>query len=83
MKATAFVCASGALFATWLTITYVRDVSPKDYPALGKGSVPVSAQRQAPASPSRDTAMISLEGEREAPVAARQETVTDESKLAH
>ncbi|MFD0893207.1 hypothetical protein KBB96_17440 [Luteolibacter ambystomatis] len=81
MKATAFVCASAALFAAWLTITYVRDVSPKDYPTLGKGSVPVSAQRQAPAS--RDSAMISLGEEREAPVAARQEAVADESKLAH
>ncbi|BCU76316.1 hypothetical protein [Luteolibacter sp. LG18] len=67
MKATAFVCASGALFATWLTITYVRDVSPKDYPALGKGSVPVSAQRVAPAV--HEGSLISLEETREAPVA--------------
>lgn len=81
MKATAFVCASGALFATWLTITYVRDVSPKDYPSLGKGSVPVSAQRQAPAS--RDTAMISLENEREAPVVHADAPAAEEPALAH
>lgn len=81
MKATAFVCASAALFATWLTITYVRDVPPKDYPTLGKGSVPVSAQRQAPAS--RDTAMISLEHEREAPVAHVDAPAAEEPALAH
>lgn len=80
MKATAFVCASAALFAAWLTITYVRDVSPKDYPTLGKGSVPVSAQRQAPAS--RDSAMISLDNEREQPVAHR-DTAIQEPALPH
>lgn len=67
MKATAFVCASAGLFATWLTITYVHEVSPKDYPALGRGSVPVSAQRQAPTS--RSSALFSLEEKKDAPVA--------------
>ncbi|MGC4013120.1 MAG: hypothetical protein QM755_01180 [Luteolibacter sp.] len=80
MKATAFVCASAVLFATWLTITYLRDVSPKDYPTLGKGSVPVSAQRQAPTV--HEGALISLGEEREAPV-AHTGAAADSSTLAH
>jgi hypothetical protein len=50
MKATAFVTASAVLFAGWLTVTFLREVSPKDYPTLGRGSVPVSASKK-PSSP--------------------------------
>ena len=48
MKASVFVCASALLFASWLTVTYLREVPPKDYPSLGKGSVPLSAKKEAP-----------------------------------
>jgi hypothetical protein len=58
MKASVFVCASALLFASWLGITYLRDVPPKDYPNLGKGSVPVSAKKEA--APDKE-ALISLE----------------------
>lgn len=67
MKATTFVCASAAVFASWLAVTYVREVSPKDYPSLGRGSVPVSASRTAPAK--KDAPLISLEEKEKAPVA--------------
>ena len=71
MKATAFVCASAALFAGWLTITYLREVSPKDYPTLGRGSVPVSASRK-PASPKGQG--LSLERLQDAPVVGQAES---------
>jgi hypothetical protein len=65
MKAPVFVCASAGLFASWLAVTYVRAVPSEQYPALGRGSQPLSAQREAkPAKP-----LISLQEKRTAPVA--------------
>jgi len=61
MKAPVFVCASALLFASWLAVTYLREVQPKDYPSLGRGSVPVSAKKESPA-PSKE-ALISLDAE--------------------
>jgi hypothetical protein len=66
MKASVFVCASALLFASWLTVTYLREVPPKDYPSLGRGSVPLSAKKETP--PSKEP-LISLEGEKAADVA--------------
>jgi hypothetical protein len=59
MKASVFVCASALLFASWLGVTYLREVPSKDYPNLGSGSVPVSARKESPA-PSKE-ALISLD----------------------
>jgi hypothetical protein len=70
MKATAFVSASAVLFAGWLTVTFLREVSPKDYPTLGRGSVPVSASRK-PASPKGQG--LSLEKLQDAPVVGQAE----------
>lgn len=61
MKASVFVCASALLFASWLTITYLREVPPKDYPSLGRGSVPLSAKKDLP--PNTKEPLISLESE--------------------
>jgi len=68
MKASVFVCASALLFASWLTVTYLREVPPKDYPSLGRGSVPLSARKETP--PAIKGPLISLEGERAPDVAA-------------
>lgn len=46
MKASVFVCTSALLFASWLSVTFLREVPSKDYPTLGKGSVPVSAKKE-------------------------------------
>lgn len=62
MKASVFVCASALLFASWLTVTYLREVQPKDYPSLGRGSVPLSAKREAPSVPKEP--LISMEDEK-------------------
>ena len=67
MKASVFVCASALLFASWLTVTYLREVPPKDYPSLGRGSVPLSAKKETPPTPKEP--LISLEGEKPADVA--------------
>ena len=58
MKASVFVCASALLFASWLSVTFLRPVPSKDYPNLGRGSVPVSAKKEA--TPDKE-ALISLE----------------------
>jgi len=81
MKASAFVCASAVLFATWLMVTYVHEVSPKDYPTLGRGSVPLSAQRVVPVTHS--SAMISLQEETELPVADRKTPTDQPPALSH
>ncbi len=44
MKIRFFVTGSAAFFAAWLAVTYVREVPHEDYPRLGKGSLPLSAQ---------------------------------------
>jgi hypothetical protein len=65
MKASVFVCASAGLFASWLAVTYVRAVPSEHYPALGRGSQPLSAQREAkPAKP-----LVSLQEKQAEPVA--------------
>ena len=46
MKIRFFVTGSAAFFAAWLAVTYVRDVPHEDYPRLGKGSMPLSAQAE-------------------------------------
>lgn len=53
MKIRFFVTGSAAFFAAWLAVTYVRDVPHEDYPRLGKGSMPLSAQAEpeAPETP--------------------------------
>ena len=67
MKASVFVCASALLFASWLTVTYLREVPPKDYPSLGRGSVPLSAKKETP--PAVKGPLISLKGEKTPDVA--------------
>lgn len=62
MKASVFVCASALLFASWLTVTYLREVPPKDYPSLGRGSVPLSAKKETQSG--QKEPMISLEGDK-------------------
>lgn len=59
MKIRFFVTGSAAFFAAWLAVTYVREVPHEDYPRLGKGSLPLSAQAEpeapeAPAFPVTD-----------------------------
>lgn len=44
MKIRVFVTGSAAFFAAWLALTYVREVPHENYPRLGKGSLPVSAE---------------------------------------
>lgn len=46
MKIRFFVTGSAAFFAAWLAVTYVRDVPHEEYPRLGKGSLPLSAQAE-------------------------------------
>ncbi len=60
MKASVFVCASALLFASWLSVTFLREVPSKDYPTLGKGSVPVSARKET--TPEKEP-LISLKAE--------------------
>ncbi|BCX47198.1 hypothetical protein HAHE_11060 [Haloferula helveola] len=61
MKVRLFVTGSAALLATWLGVTYVREVPQENYPQLGKGSLPLSAE----ATPEAEELepLISLEGE--------------------
>jgi len=61
MKASVFVCASALLFASWLAVTYLREVPTKDYPSLGRGSVPLSAKKES--STTEKEPLISLEAE--------------------
>ena len=70
MKASVFVCASALLFASWLTVTYLREVPPKDYPSLGRGSVPLSAKKESP--PAVKGPLISLKGEKTPDVATAE-----------
>lgn len=44
MKVRVFVTGSAAFFAAWLAVTFVREVPQENYPRLGKGSLPLSAQ---------------------------------------
>ncbi len=46
MKIRFFVTGSAAFFAAWLAVTYVREVPHEEYPRLGKGSLPLSAQAE-------------------------------------
>jgi hypothetical protein len=66
MKPTSFVCASAGLFASWLTVTYLRPVPSELYPTLGKGSVPISAKNET----SRDSSkpLLSLEEKKAQPL---------------
>ncbi|HEY8962336.1 MAG TPA: hypothetical protein VIM57_09035 [Luteolibacter sp.] len=66
MKPTSFVCASAGLFASWLTVTYLRPVPSELYPTLGKGSVPISAKNES----SRDSSkpLLSLEEKKAKPL---------------
>jgi hypothetical protein len=46
MKVRIFVTGSAALFAAWLGLTFVREVPRENYPELGRGSLPVSANAE-------------------------------------
>jgi hypothetical protein len=54
MKIRLFVSGCAAFFATWLTVTYLREVPHENYPRLGRGSLPVSAQAITPSLPDED-----------------------------
>lgn len=44
MNVKLFVTGSSAVLAVWLGVTYVREVPGENYPQLGRGSVPLTAQ---------------------------------------
>jgi hypothetical protein len=50
MKLRVFVTGSSAALLLWLGVTFVSTVPVQNYPQLGRGSVPVSAQRHHPAT---------------------------------
>ena len=66
MKPTSFVCASAGLFASWLTVTYLRPVPSELYPTLGKGSVPISAKNDTRRESSKP--LLSLEEKKAKPL---------------
>lgn len=39
-----FVSGSAVLLAVWLLMTFLREVPTEPYPALGRGSVPISTE---------------------------------------
>ena len=67
MKVRFFVTGSAAFFAAWLAVTYVREVPHEDYPRLGKGSLPVSAQVQPEIPEAPEVAIVMPEIEEEIP----------------
>lgn len=69
MKASVFVCASACVFSAWLAVTFLRDVPAKDYPTLGRGSVPISAKRDAREPAEKPAPAFSLDGKPHRPVA--------------
>jgi hypothetical protein len=58
MKVRVFVSTTAGLLLLWLGVTYVREVPYENYPRLGKGSQPLSAEAK---SGGEAEALISLE----------------------
>jgi hypothetical protein len=52
MKSSIFVTFSSLFFLSWLALSYVTNVKPE--PRLGKGSLPLSAQRKETPAPSKN-----------------------------
>jgi hypothetical protein len=46
-----FVSGSATLLLGWLLVTFLTEVPAKSYPTLGRGSVPVSAQKSSASDP--------------------------------
>ncbi len=59
MKVRHFVSASSIILAAWLLTTFLWEVPADRYPALGRGSVPVTA-RAVPQKPANDRGAANL-----------------------
>lgn len=66
MKVRLFVTMTATVLATWLGVTFFREVPQENYPQLGRGSLPVSAKTE----PKEQESLLSLEDESDEPMAA-------------